>query len=332
MRTSSNDQCLGVRNKWPEICHCAQSQKYETRNNLPFDSVVIKNIKEFPFAVPRWSKTAGELYGRGPGMEMLPDIKMVNEMMKTTIQGAQMTVNPAMMISDDGVLGKVRLTPKGLTIVRAGAKDPIKPLITDAKIDFGIAMVNDVRARIREGFFVDQLQLSSGPQMTATEVNTRTEERLRLMGPVLGRQNFELLRPIIERVFGIMQRKKMFKEAPESIREKKFDVRYSSLVAKAQRMSEGQNLLRAVGAIAPIIEIDPKVVDNLDGDAYYRYVMDIYGVPQRLLRKEDEIEKLRKERAAAEAKARAQQEMAAQADAAGKVLPGAAQMTTAQKQ
>ena len=31
---------------------------------------------EFPYMVPRWSKVAGEIYGRSPSMTSLPDIKI----------------------------------------------------------------------------------------------------------------------------------------------------------------------------------------------------------------------------------------------------------------
>ena len=44
---------------------------------------------EFPYMVPRWQKVAGEIYGRSPSMTCLPDIKMVNQMMKTVIKAAQ---------------------------------------------------------------------------------------------------------------------------------------------------------------------------------------------------------------------------------------------------
>ncbi len=288
-------------------------------------------FREFPYAVPRWTKTSGEKYGRGPGMEMLPDIKMVNKMMETTIQGAQKTVNPPLMVTDDGVIGRVRLTPGGLTVVRAG-EPPIRPLIIDARIDFGYQAVEDVRKRIRAGFYVDQLQLSQGPQMTATEVNARTEQQLRLMGPVLGRQHFEFLRPVIARLFGVMQRRGILPEAPAIIQGKPFDVRYSSLVARAQRMAEGQNLARALSVAAPFLQIDPGSADVVDCDQGVRHVMDVYGVPISMLRKQRQIDMKRDARAKAKAAAVKQQEEAHQAEVAGKTLPGMAQMATAQAQ
>lgn len=337
----------GCDDDW-EIIHCVHPAKdcmddegsakskvfpYESYYILKEKALILSEggFKEFPFAVPRWTKTSGEIYGRGPGMDMLPDIKMVNEMMLATIQGAQKTINPPMAVSDDGVIGRVRLTPGGLTVIRAGS-DPIKPLIVDARVDFGYQAVEDVRKRIRAGFYVDQLQLNQGPQMTATEVMQRTEEKLRLMGPVLGRQHFEFLRPVIERVFGIMARKGMIPPAPPVIQGKKFDVRYSSLVARAQRMSEGQNLTRAISVAAPVFQIDQNAVDMVNADEAVKYIFDVYGVPSRLLNQSRDVEDKRKARSAAQAEIAKQAQEQHMADVTGKTMQGASQMMQAQSQ
>lgn len=291
-----------------------------------------KGYREQPYAVSRWEKTTGESYGRGPGMEMLPDVKMVNEMMKTTIRGAQKTVDPPMMVSDDGVIGKVRLTPGGLTTVRPGSEVPIRPLIVDARIDFGYQAVEDVRRRIRAGFYVDQLQLNEGPQMTATEVMQRTEEKLRLMGPVLGRQHNEFLRPIINRVFAIMYRANLFKPIPDVLRGRNVDVKYSSLVARAQRMNEGQNLTRALSVAAPIINAKPESLDNLDADEALKYILNIYGVPQTILRSSKDVEESREARAEAQKQAISEQQANDAAQRQGQQMPAMAQMMQAMKQ
>lgn len=331
----------GCEDKW-KIIH-AVAPKQDDKPYFNYDSVyLLKEQKlrlhkggfpEMPYAVPRWTKTAGEVYGRGPGMAMLPDIKMVNKMMETTLKGAQKTVDPPLMVSDDGVIGKVRLTPGGLTVVRQTNGDaPIRPLITDARIDFGYQAVEDVRKRIRSGFYVDQLQLNEGPQMTATEVMQRTEEKLRLMGPVLGRQHFEFLRPVIERVFAIMNRKKLIKPAPDKIKGKGFDVRYSSMIARTQRMSEAQNITRAFTVAAPIINVSPQSMDVINPDKYLRRILDIHGVPSELNNTENEIKKIRDARAEAQAQAAQEQQQQHQADMAQKVLPGVAAIQQSSKQ
>lgn len=331
-----------VSDAW-EIIHVVEPWYGEkSPHNYAFKSCyVLKDQKEYlsesgfremPYAVPRWTKTSGEKYGRGPGMEMLPDIKMVNKMMETTLKGAQITVSPPWMVTDDGVIGRVRLTPNGLTVVRqTSGEAPIRPLITNARIDFGQQLIEDVRKRIRSGFFVDQLQLNEGPQMTAAEVYQRTEEKLRLMGPVLGRQHFEFLRPLVERLFGIMDRKSMLPPAPDKVQGKKFDVRYSSMVARAQRMSDGQMLGRAIQISAPLLQLDPTVADNLNGDEALRYVFELHGIPQKLMRKSREIQTIRDGRQKAQQAAMEQQQQAHEADVASKTLPGMAQAAQAMK-
>lgn len=324
------------------VIHAVQSE-YDAKGSAKFNScyflkeqkVILSEDKfnEFPYAVPRWTKTSGEVYGRGPGMSTLPEIKMINAMKQSTIEGAQLTIRPPMMVSDDGVIGKVRLTPGGLTVVRpmSGNEAPIKPLMMDSRIDFGIQIIEQTQMAIKKGFYVDQLQMPSGPQMTATEVSQRTEEQMRLMGPVLGRQHFEFLKPVIERVFGIMSRRGMFPPAPQSIQGKKFDVRYSSLIARAQRMSDGQNLSRAIQTAAPIIQMKPESIDILNTDKALQYIFELYGIPQKIMNSSRDVQKSRDAKAQAQQQASQEMQQQHQADVVSKVAPGTAQLIQAQK-
>ena len=292
-----------------EIIHCVEPVD-PVRNLLsyvhPFKSTyVLRNPRfilekggyhEFPYAVPRWSKTTGEKYGRGPGMAMLPDIMMLNAMMLTVIQGAQKTVDPPLMVTDDGVIGVVRLTPGGLTVVRPGNENMIKPLITDARIDFGEKMLENVRDRIRDGFFINQMMLREGPQKTAQEVVQLTEERLRLMGPVLGRQHFELLMPMLTRILGIAERKRKIPPRPAKIADKKVSVRFSSMIAQVQRLNEANNIARAFALAGPMIQVKPQLADLFDEDKIAKRLWDIYGCDHRLLRSTRDLDKMRQQR------------------------------------
>jgi hypothetical protein len=273
-----------------------------------------KSYAEFPYCTPRWSKTTGELYGRGPGFQMLPDIMMLNAMMLTLIQAAQITVSPPFVVEDDAVIGQVRLTPLGLTVVRAGSKFP-EPLVTGAKIDLGQNTVEDVRKRIRQGFYVDQLKLpQESPQRTAEEVRQLVEEQMRLMGPVLGRMHFELLRPLITRLFNIMERKGMFPALPDQVKGKKWIVRYSSILARAQRMQEMQNIQRAMATIAPLQQIDPTVKDNIKLDDITQEILRGYGVPEKFIPTDQELRTIRAKqaKAAQDAKEKIDQQHASQ--------------------
>lgn len=335
----------GCEDEW-KIVHCVHPMGKEDRYSkgglhtfksvylLPEQGVFLSRsgFREFPHAVPRWTKTSGEVYGRGPGVKMLADIKMVDKMMETTIQGAQLAIRPPLAVNDDSVIGRVRLTPGGVTVTRPGA-EPIRPLIPEPRVDFGVQMIEDTRKRIRAGFYTDKIQLNEGPQKTATEVSQISDEQWRFMGPVVGRQHFELLKPVIERVFAIASRRKgLLPPVPQKLQGKPWDVRYSSLAARAQRMSEGNDLNRAIAAVAPIVNAKPEAMDNLNPDRAFLHVMGIHGIPQKIMNSDKEKKDIRDARAQAQAAAAKQAQEAHAADVASKTVPGAAQVMQAQQQ
>jgi len=257
-------------------------------------------FEEFPYITPRWTKISGEIYGRSPAMKALSDIKMVNSMMQTIIRAAQKVTDPPLQVPDSGYSLPVRTVPGGTNFYRAGTKDRIEPLITGARPDIGVQMLEMIQKRIRDAFFIDQLQLNEGPQMTATEVLQRTEEKLRLLGPILGRQHYELLKPLVNRVFNILARRGKIPTPPAKIQGKIFEVRYSSMIARAQRSSEAENVNRIINAIGPFIQLDPGIMDNFDTDSLLRYVATIYNTPQKIFRGEDDVIAMRQQRAQAQ--------------------------------
>jgi len=293
-----------------------------------------KGFREFPYVVPRWSKAAGEVYGRSPGMNALPEIKTLNKMLETTIIGAQKVVDPPLQLPDDGFILPIITEPGGLNYYRSGTNDTIKPVFNDSRIDFGFDVMKDHEKRIREAYYIDQLQLNTGPQMTATEVMQRTEEKMRLLGPMLGRMQAEFLRPLIDRVFGIMLRSGKIdpKQIPAVLSGKAIDVKYSSLIAKSQRLAEGQNLLRAMEALTPFANADQTVLDNIDGDKAFRVIAEVFGLPQEIVRKTKDVQAKRDARAQAQQQALQAEQAKQQADAAPKVTQAMGQVQAMQQQ
>lgn len=320
-----------------EVIHCISPRSdriYGKKDgkNMPFASTYIwrdKKVilseggyKTFPAAVPRWTKATGETYGRSPGMKALPDIKMIQEMMRTYMQAAQKSADPPLIVDDDGVLLPLDTNPGGLIYKRPGENSGVVPLKTGSEFQITYQTMQDTRQRIRECFYIDKLQLVQGPQQTATEVMQRSEENMRVLGPMAGRMNSEFLRPMIERIWDIMWKRKMISEPPAGLRGKKIDVQYSSVIAKAQRSQEANNLQRALAMAAPFAQVNPEILDNIDGDEVLRYGMNLYGVPARVIRDKRKVKQIRDGRA----QARAEQAQAAQAAQAAQNAGAAAPM------
>jgi hypothetical protein len=300
------------------------------KQNMEFESVYLEykngnelsvgGFVEFPFVVPRYLKASHEIYGRSPAMTALPDVKMLNEMSKTTIKAAQKQVDPPLLVPDDGFLLPVRTVPGGLNFYRSGTRDRIEPLNIGANNPLGLNMEEQRRNSIREVFYVNQLMLQQGPQMTATEVIQRNEEKMRLLGPVLGRLQSELLKPMIDRCFAILLRNNQFAQAPDFLSGQDIEIEYVSPLAKAQKSTELSSITRAIEILGSLANVAP-VFDYINFDALVKHVADLVGVPQKVLKLQSQVNAEREQQAQLAEQQAQMQQMQQVADAGGKIAP-----------
>ena len=300
------------------------------KQNMEFESVYLEykngnelsvgGFVEFPFVVPRYLKASHEIYGRSPAMTALPDVKMLNEMSKTTIKAAQKQVDPPLLVPDDGFLLPVRTVPGGLNFYRSGTRDRIEPLNIGANNPLGLNMEEQRRTAIRNVFYVDQLLLQQGPQMTATEVIQRNEEKMRLLGPVLGRLQSELLKPMIDRCFAILLRNNQFAQAPDFLSGQDIEIEYVSPLAKAQKSTELSSITRAIEILGSLANVAP-VFDYINFDALVKHVADLVGVPQKVLKLQSQVNAEREQQAQLAEQQAQMQQMQQVADAGGKIAP-----------
>jgi hypothetical protein len=271
---------------------------------------------------PRFLKASFEIgYGRSPAMTALPDIKMLNKMSETTIRAAQKQVDPPLLVPDDGFMLPIRTVPGGLNFYRSGTRDRLEPLNIGANNPLGLNMEEQRRGAIRSAFYVDQLILSQGPQMTATEVVQRTEEKMRLLGPVLGRLQAELLQPMIERCYNLLVKQRAFDAAPEFMADSSIEIEYVSPLAKAQRQGNVQSAMQLIEMVSPLMQLDPGVADYLDTDGLVNHVIRALSVPASVVRGEEEIFNIRRQRAEQQNAAQQMQETQMLAQAAGDAAP-----------
>jgi head-to-tail connecting protein len=242
---------------------------------------------EFPFMVPRWSTAARQVYGDSPAQLALADVRMLNAMGKVTIAAAQKALDPPLLAADERGLRGVRTTPGGIIYggVDAEGRARYQPLRTEARIDLGLEMADQRRAAIRDAFYFSLLLMVETPNATATEVLAREQEKLRLMGPHLGRIESEFLNPCIDRVFAVLMRAGKLPPPPDAVLAVPgLKVEYVSPLARAQKAAEGEAIVRTFQAMSPLMLAAPAVIDNFDTDAVTRALADAYGMPVRSLR------------------------------------------------
>lgn len=256
----------------------------------------------FPYAVSRYVTAPKEIYGRSPAMTVLPDIKMINEMSKTVIRAAHKIVDPPLLLQEDGVLQAFNTRPGALNYggVDDQGRQVVQALQSNARVDIGMDMMEQRRKVINDAFLITLFQiLVDAPSMTATEAMLRAQEKGALLAPTMGRQQSEMLGPLIERELDILARSGVLPPMPKALVDRggDVDIQYVSPLNRSQRAEEGVAILRTLEAIAPIAQLDPSVMMRFNPDAIVKELAEINGVPAKILRSDEEIAEMRQQQA-----------------------------------
>lgn len=274
---------------------------------------------EFPFMVPRWQKTSGEMYGRGPGHVALPDIKTLNKAKQLELRAWAKAIDPPMKILHDGIIGAIDITPSGFTVVES--MNAMEALKSEIQLDVTQSKSQEIRESIRQIFYTDlllQLMARVGPAMTATEVIAKQQILQEILGPTFGRLVFELLNPLIDRSFGLMTRSGALPAPPQILVDLQrdqginIDVEYEGPLARGQRNQEVQNLqLTILEARTMVGEQDQTgIVDDVfDLEEAIRKMAEVRGIPSSIVRTKDQVARLQDARTQAREKVQQQEEL-----------------------
>jgi hypothetical protein len=273
-------------------------------------------FKQFPAVVPRWAVAGGDIYGNSPGMEALGDIKQLQHEQLRKANAIDYKTNPPLQAPTALKNQDVNRLPGGITYMDGGANGAAVTSLFKVDLDLGhlLADIQDCRSRINASFFADMFMMldnNTNPNMTATEVAERHEEKLLMIGPVLERLSNELLYPLIETTFTHMLEAGLVPPAPPDMQGQSLNVELISMLAQAQRAIGTNGIDRFVASIATVAGFKPEVTDNFDPDAWADVYSDMLGVDPKLIVPPDQVAAIRASRAkaqAAQAQAQAMQQ------------------------
>jgi len=318
-----------------ELCHVVKPREmYDSKkldkSNMPFMSAYFEynqdhvisqgGFREFPYVVPRYLKASNEIYGRSPAMAALPDVKVLNKMVEIQLKAAAKQIDPPLLIPDDSMILPIRTAPGSLNFYRAGSRDRIEPLNIGANNPLGLNMEEQRRQSIARTFHVDQLMIQENRTMTATEVMQRNEEKMRILGPVMGRLQSELLQPLIIRVFSIMLRNNLFTQPPEILGGQEIDVEYVSPMALAQKGQELSSIMRGMEIFGSISQMSP-VMDYVNDRGLVKEIIKVLGLPAKMINSDAEVEEIKAERQAQQAEQAQMQQAMQEAQVAKDAAP-----------
>ena len=264
---------------------------------------------EKPFNGFRWDVTSNDPYGRSPGMDALPAVRQLQIEQRRKAEAIDKLVRPPMVASVSMKNEPMDILPGGVTFASDVAGGGFKPAFTvEPRIQEMAEDLLQVQARVKSTMFSDLFQMISDLQTvrTATEIDARREEKLVLLGPVIERTENEL-DDIIERLFAICSRRKLFPPAPPEIQGLPISIQYISVLAEAQRAASTAAIERLAQFIGGLVAVQPDIMDNWDTDKAVEDYADLLNVPPDQLRAMKNVVQIRAARTQAQQQAAALQ-------------------------
>lgn len=258
----------------------------------------------FPYHCPRWVKMANEVWGRSPALKALPDIKMLNRLEFQLLKGISKMTDPAMVVPSEAFLVPLKTSPGSINYKEPGS-DPIEYLVPNHNgVQIPETKAEQKREAIRKYFYNDLMKLEKeNVEMTAYEAQDRSEKKLRLVAPMLGRQESELLGPSLTLSYLLLGKWGMLPPPPKDFGG--LAIEYTSPAARAQTGMRAFAMDRYVQRLIPAAQINPGVMDIINWEAYSRELADAMGTTQKILYTPEEV--------AANNEAKAQQQQMEQA-------------------
>jgi hypothetical protein len=259
------------------ICMTTETVLYEKQ---------LKGLGSNPFICFRWSKCAGEVYGRGPLLNALSAIKTTNITIEMILENAQMSISGIYQMEDDGVINPdtINLVP-GTIIPKAMGSAGLQPIQAAGRFDVAQLVLGDMRKNIREALYMNMLGDPDKTPASATEVAERMADLSRRMGAAFGRLQAELVQPVLQRVIYILKKQGRI-ELP-TINGREVKVRSVSPLAQAQANQDITSVARYLEMVGN--SFGPEMLQLLiDPEQVAVYLSKKFGVPESLIRDEEQ--------------------------------------------
>lgn len=291
--------------------------KYKNRagKEFPYVSLYVERSSEtvleevglryFCYVVPRWQTLANSVYGVSMAtMVLLPDGRTLQVMTRTIREAGEKYVDPPMIAISDAIRGDIALYAGGVTVAEMEYDEKtgevLRPVTQDKNgFPIGLELANALKIDIRNGFFLDKIQLPEAQgEMTAYEVRRRLEEHIRASSPIFEPIEQEYNDPLCEGVFEVLRQYNAFPldEMPQSLMGADIQFQFRSPLAEMAEQKEAESFIDGMQRILmPIAEIDPAQLEQVDLAMATRDAMRATGWKQKWFKPLEAVEQKRAE-------------------------------------
>ena len=274
-----------------------------------------------PYVVGNIDNPGSGIYSDSPMQRCLRTAELLNKIYATLIDATELAVKPSVLAdlsSYDRILPQYFFEPGQVNLYDSHNGQANKPefYVPPANLPLGFEFAQSIDKQCEIFFSTDlftmitRLNQESGRQRTAYEIQQLAAERNNMILPLVARFLDEVVSPLLRLAFFTALDQGMFANAPSEIlmlREEDVDLQYYSPLALAAQRNRVTGTLSALETLTPIGQTmqSPEIFDIFDMDSLARDIAESYGAYPEHLRKKNEIEKIRTQRAQAAQQAQA---------------------------
>ena len=279
---------------------------------------------ELPIPVARFRKLAYEKYGRGPGMNALPDIKEANALREAVIVATEKILDMPIGVIDDGMLGSgyIDTSARAVTVFNAsnniGNSPPVFDIGSPPRIEYAEARLEKLTETISQHFNIDRLiDFNNDVQMTFGETQIRDQLRTASLLGLFNRQITEIFTPLVGRSIGIKWRAgdfgvmpgseeeaerlaqgKEVKYFPDEIQKRLkagkdiYQIKYKTKAANASKAEEYIGIIDVLTFATQAMQVDESVRHRINLHEGLKVLGDIRALPIGIIREDDEVDEL----------------------------------------
>lgn len=234
-----------------------------------------------------WSQSAGEVYGRGPMINVLPSVKTANLVQQLLLDNAELHVAGLWQLDTNGTINPntIQLIP-GTIIPKMPGSTGLEAIQPQGNFDLAQFILEDMRNNIKRGLYADQFAPIDQTPMSATEVALRQQDLAERIGAAFGRLQKEFVIPVIQRIVWILREKGLI-QLP-AVNGRAIVIRPISPLARAQRNEEINAVDRYMSGLVnyygpemvALVTKPPEMAD---------YLADLHGIRKSVVSSADEV-------------------------------------------
>lgn len=247
-----------------------------------------------PYQWFRTPRRPNELYGRGQAEEALEEAAMAQRVRVGVIRGMEKTIDPPMLLPDDGIMTPPTNEAEGAIVVRSelmrGAGDPVRYLRSESRPDLGQEWLQTaIYTNMDRSFSRDVMTLPREPRMIETQIIGLQEEQSRGTVPLVS-PLFAPTARFLARLYDIRRRQGLMPRPPATNRNWQISIEFRNPLEKASRLAEVRAFMQSLSILMQASQIDPAARHSLKVVEGSQWCFRVLGVPERFIPTTKEID------------------------------------------